>query len=137
MKKLYFITNEGIKSYKDKTIKNTKQLILKYYDINQPETYYLNETVQCTYGKQRSFEDIYSICKTRFSKTTKNIVARALIDLCKKNLLKCQYCGNIHECVFHRIKDNWTYISKKEFNIYSTRSYKYSINTIYNLSKSN
>jgi len=119
-KKIYFITKNGLRSHEDKAIKNCKQLIKEYYDLNTPETFYIKTNAkQCTYGRARSFEDLASICKSRFPRTTLHTISKSLIKLCIEDELKCLYCPEIHKITFHNTFYGWySFIANKKLNLY-------------------
>lgn len=119
IQKIYFYTGNGFnkKSHEDKSIKSCKQLIKKYYDLDSPETFYIvNNQIQCAYGKARSFQDLVSICKSRFPRTSLHTISKSLIRLCMEDKLKCLYCTDIHKITFHTFERWYSFIVNKKLN---------------------
>lgn len=112
--RIYYKTELNIKSHLDPNIKTIEHLIIKYFDLEQPETYYLDNSLQCTYEKQRSFMDLYYLCKTKFPRISKKLVAKSLVNLCKENIIKILYCNEINNAVFHR-RYTCSYIKNGEY----------------------
>lgn len=99
--------------------RSKKEFLLNYFKNNQPATYNVDDdSLQCGKGRQRSFNDLFNLVKTRFKSSTKPQIASMLIDLINEYnndidndviYIGCQWCGNIHEHVFHTNKRRWSY----------------------------
>lgn len=100
-----------MKLYCKKEIKaRTKfEFLEQYFLMNCPATFNDEEftSQQCYRGRGRSFEDLHSLLKTRFSSTTKVDTAHILIELLKKYdhskeiFIGCILCSDAKGTVFH------------------------------------
>jgi hypothetical protein len=95
-------------------IKDVKEYIQTFLDLDQPETLYHSGKVQCQSGKSRSFYDIYMMCKDKFPRLKKRYVAKSLIELITDHPsnYRCLRCPDINKVVFFKVteskKDYWS-----------------------------
>lgn len=111
---IYFKTKKLPKNIKDIEELLTRGFTSKSYESKTFLTTYHDQdcTQKQCHNARRSFDDLFTICKTYFPKTTKKELAKTLFTLSKKINLVASYCYTINKLVFY-CKDISTYDTKK------------------------
>lgn len=66
----------------------------------KPATYHLNGKLQCDANRNRSFSDLYALCKTYYPSITHKKLAKILMELRKQDKrVYFSYCYTIHKPV--------------------------------------
>ena len=113
---------------------NEYDFLKKYFDNGLPTTFYEDGSIQCGPGRQRTFDDLFSLTSSYFKDTTMGKVASTLRKLCKdfhyngaiEPVIGTQYCGEIKADVFYNAVNHWCYAEFCNYKYYpSVESYSY------------
>ena len=139
--KLY-INNEEVLKHKD----DLYEFVKTYYEEYTPATYTKEDcnlnSLQCTKGKYRSFQDMLYLCQTYFPDTTDKQLAVVWRQLYKNKIIDVLWCYDIHKVTSHcnDYPECWNYsndeIEKDENNWYRECDDGWSKDKIYKLATS-
>lgn len=101
---------------KAKVNTKSKESFLLSYLKDMPATWNEDGTKQCKRDAGRTFDDLYRIVKTKFTTTTKQEVARMLINFSIGNKCKALRCGTARQVTFHSYKSPLFQEAKYCFN---------------------